>query len=72
MIPAPEMCMEHGRNRAALEHPWSTIVSIVSSPFCVGNPVIRSIAMTWNRSVPSLVGMRYSGVCFLCVRIFDC
>ena len=72
MIPASKMCVEHGKNRAALEHLWSMIVSMASSPFCAGSPMIRSIAMTWNGGIFSSVGMRYSGMHFLCVRIFDC
>ena len=34
-----------GRNNAALEHPWSTIVSIMSCPSLWGNPVIKSITI---------------------------
>ena len=72
MVPAPEMCVEHGKNSAALENPWSTIVMIESSPLCVSSPAIKSMATTWNGGIVSSVGMWYSGMCFLCVRIFDC
>ena len=45
-IPTPEMWVEHGRNSATLEHPWSMIVRMASSPFCVGRPIIKSMAIT--------------------------
>ena len=65
MIPAPDMCVEHSRNNAALENPWSMIVRMASSPFCTSRPVIKSMAMTWNGGMFSSVGMQYSGTCFL-------
>ena len=44
-IPGPVIMVEHGRNKAALEHPWSMIVRMVSLPCMFGRPVIRSIAI---------------------------
>ena len=44
-IPGPVIVVEHGRNRAALEHPWSMIVRIASFPLMFGRPVIKSIAI---------------------------
>ena len=70
--PAPKMWMEHSRNMAALKHPWSTMVRMASSPLCIGSPMIRSMATTWNGGMFSSVGMQYRGVPFLWVRIFAC
>ena len=47
-IPSPVIFVVHGRNTAALEHPWSMMVRIASFPLCVGRPVIKSIATRWN------------------------
>ena len=49
--------MEHGKNSAALEHPWSIIVRMASRPLHVGRPVIRSMATTQNGGMFSSVGM---------------
>ena len=43
-IPSPVIFIVHGRNTAAQEQPWSTMVRIMSFPLCIGRPVIRSIA----------------------------
>jgi hypothetical protein len=45
VIPGPIIVVLHGKNMAMREHPWSTIVSIVSFPFTGGSPVIKSIAI---------------------------
>ena len=47
-----------GRNIAAREHPWSTMVRMALCPLHSGNPVIRSMAIDWKGSVPCLDGMR--------------
>ena len=52
----------HGKNTAALEHSWSTIVRIASCPLLGGSPIIRSIAIVWNGKVPIFVGIWYGGV----------
>ena len=44
-IPGPVIVVEHRRKIAALEQPWSTMVSIVSFPFTWGRSMIRSIAI---------------------------
>ena len=62
----------HGKNKAALEHLWSMIINMVLNFPCVSSPVIKSIVTTWKGGVFSLVGIQYSSVCFLCMRIFDC
>ena len=71
-IPSPVMFVVHGRNTAALEHPWSTIVRIASFPLCVGRPVIRSIATHWNGRASLVVSIRNGGVFALWVWILFC
>ena len=44
-----------GMNLAAFEHPWSTIVRMLSNPSDWGRSVIRSIDTYWN------------GPCLMCV-----
>jgi hypothetical protein len=45
----PVTMIVQGRKTAALEHPWSTMVSIVSFPLCFGRLVItvgsKTVAM---------------------------
>jgi hypothetical protein len=41
----PSMVFWQGRNFAALEHPWSTMVSMLSCPLLVGKLVMRSMEM---------------------------
>src|SRR5712675_2607565 len=60
--PGPVIVVAQGRKTAALEHPWSTIVSTESCGPFGGNPVMRSKAICWKGSVFSGVGMQYSGV----------
>ena len=43
-IPGPVIVVWQGRNIAACEHPWSTIVRIALCPLHSGNPVTRSMA----------------------------
>jgi hypothetical protein len=38
------MVVVQGRNIAALEQPWSTIVRIASFPLHTGRPIMRSMA----------------------------
>jgi hypothetical protein len=56
-IPGPVMVVLHGRNTAALEHPWSTIVSIMSFLCIDGSPMIRSMVTLWNGQAFSSVGI---------------
>ena len=67
MIPGLDMFVVQGRKIAALEHLWSTIVRMALKPHLLGSPVIRSMAMVWNRSVFGVVGIQYIGVCHLWV-----
>jgi hypothetical protein len=46
--------VEHGKNIAPCEQPWSTIVNMASKPSLFGRPVIRSIAM-WEKGLASMV-----------------
>src|SRR6266576_1378013 len=71
-IPGPVIIVSQGRNTAALEHPWSTMVKIAFLPLWVGSPVIKSIATRWNGRALSSVGMRYRGIFRLCVRFLAC
>jgi hypothetical protein len=61
-ISAPVMVVLHGRNRAALVQPWSTMVRIASWPLLSGSWVIRSRAITSNGWAATGTGIRYSGV----------
>ena len=61
-IPSPVMFVVHGRNIAALEHPWSMIVRIASFPLCIGRPAIRSIATRWNGRASFVVSIQNGGV----------
>jgi hypothetical protein len=63
-ISAPVIVVLHGRNRAALVQPWSTIVRIASYPLLGGNWVMRSMATTSNGTAVTGTGIRYSGVAF--------
>ena len=53
--PSASICSLHGRKSAALEHPWSVIVRIVSYPLLQGSLVIKSIATVSNGSVFGLL-----------------
>ena len=46
--PSAVMVVIQGRNVAALVHPWSIMVSIVSFPLLFGSWVMRSIDTTLN------------------------
>ena len=72
VIPSPVMFVVQGRNTAAWEHSWSTIVKIVSFPLCVGRLVIRSIAIRWNERVLSVVSIWNGGTFALWVCILFC
>jgi len=41
---APVTVSVIGRKIATLEHPWSTMVTIVLCPLVVGSPMIKSMA----------------------------
>src|SRR5216684_7418836 len=71
-MPSPVIVVEHGRNRAAREHPWSTIVRMASFPLILGRPVIRSIAICWNGRESSRVVIWYKGILGRCVRFLFC
>src|SRR5579863_3781786 len=68
----PVMVVLHGRNMAALEHPWSTIVRIASKSLLFGSPVMRSRATCLNGAGDFGTGMRYMGVLSLWVRFLYC
>jgi hypothetical protein len=61
-MPAPVMVVEQGRKIAAREHPWSTIVSMVSYPSLLGSPMMRSMAMWEKGLVLMLDGIRNIGI----------
>src|SRR5260370_10571409 len=71
-IPGPVIIVEHGRNKAALEHPWSTMVRMASLPLMFGRPVIRSMAICWNGRESSGVVIQYKGILDRCVRFLIC
>ena len=72
VIPSPVIFVVHGRNTAALEQPWSTMVRIASLPLCVGSSVIRSIATCWNGRASSVVLIQNGGTFALWVCILFC
>src|SRR5229473_3477311 len=69
-MPGPVIVVEHGRNKAAREHPWSTMVRMASFPLILGKPVIRSMAICWNGRESSGVVMQYRGILGRCVRFY--
>src|SRR5258707_9672863 len=71
-IPGPVIVVEHGRNRAALEHLWSTMVRMASLPLMFGRPVIRSMVICWNGREFSGVVIWYRGVLGRWVRFLFC
>jgi len=72
MIWGPVMVVLQGRKAAPCEHPWSTIVNIVSYPCDKGSPVIRSITICVKGGAFSGTGILYSGVLVMCVRFLFC
>ena len=56
--PAPVIVVLQGRNIAAQEHPWSTMVRMALWLRLSGSPVIRSMATLWNGRVPVWLGIR--------------
>ena len=58
------MVLLQGRNFAAFEHPWSTMVSIASYLFDGGKSVMRSMEMYWNGPCSTWVSKWYSGARF--------
>ena len=70
VIPGLVIIVEHGRKIAALEQPWSTMVSIVSFPFTWGKPVIKSIAICENSFMFRVVVIPKSGVFLLWVECY--
>jgi hypothetical protein len=68
----PVIVVEHGMNKAAREHPWSTIVRIASWPRLFGRPVMRSIATCEKGVASDGGGMRNNGVLTRCVRFLFC
>ena len=71
-IPSPVIIVLHGRNSAALEHPWSTMVSITSWPLDCGSWVVRSIATVLKGHSVRSLGMWYRGILFFVVCILFC
>ncbi len=59
--PGPSIILLQGMNLAALEHPWSTIVSMLSKPSDLGRSVMRSMDMYWNGPSPAGTSKRCSG-----------
>ena len=57
VMPAPVIFVLQGRNTAAREHPWSTMVRMVLWLCLSGSPVIKSMATLWNGRVPTLLGI---------------
>ena len=53
--PSPVISLLHGMNLIALEHPWSTMVRMVSYPLDLGRSVIKSMDTYWKG--PSSVGV---------------
>ncbi len=51
--PGPSIVLLQGINLAALEHPWSMIISMLSKPSDLGKSVIRTINMYWNGPSPA-------------------
>jgi hypothetical protein len=45
VTPGPSIVFVHGMNLAALEHPWSTMVRMLSYPSDFGKSVMRSMDM---------------------------
>ena len=58
------MFVMQGMKATALEHPWSTMVSMVFFPFTWGRPVIRSSAI-WEKGFMSGVIVIPNGGVFL-------
>ena len=66
------MVVAHGIKIAALEQPWSTMVSIAFFPFTWGRPMIRSIAIWVNSFMLGVVIIPKGGIFFLWVWILFC
>ena len=64
--------MLQGRNTAAQEHPWSTMVRMASLSPCLGSPVIKSMATHWKGLALLIVGIRKRGIQALWVSILFC
>jgi hypothetical protein len=71
-MPASVMVVEQGKKIATHEHPWSTMVSMVSFPSLLGRPVMRSIAMWENGLVLITDGIQNTGGLTWCVRFLFC
>ena len=52
-MPGLSIILLQGMNLAAFEHPWLTMMSILSKLSDLGRSVIRSINMYWNRPSPA-------------------
>ena len=59
--PVLSMSFLHGINFAALEHPWSMMVRILSNPCDGGRSVMRSIETYWNGPWSTAVSNRWRG-----------
>jgi hypothetical protein len=59
------MFVVQGINFAALEQPWSMIVSMALKPFDSGRSVIRSMATIWK-------GPEWGSGVIGCNRVFQC
>ncbi len=60
-MPGPSIILLQGMNLAAFEHPWSTIVSMLSKPSDLGRSVMRSMNTYWNGPSPAGTLKRYRG-----------
>ena len=60
-MPGPSIVLLQGMNFAALEHPWSTIVSTESNPCDLGRSVMRSIETYWKGPSVTAVSKCCSG-----------
>jgi hypothetical protein len=59
--PGPSISLVHGMNFAALEHPWSTMVRILSYPSDLGRSVMRSIDTYWKGPASTFTSKRCRG-----------
>ena len=66
------MFVVHGRNSAALVHPWLAIVRMVLCPWLLGSWVMRSMATTSNGWARGGTSILYGGVMVQCVSALFC
>src|SRR6201996_8876630 len=71
-MPSPVMVVAQGRNTAALEHLWSTMVRMASYGPFGGSCMIRSMATTSKGIASCGTGILYKGTLVRCVRFLFC